>query len=48
MHRDQSIDKRSVPLLNDENPFKLAVFGMNNNCGNAMTSADGTIESETQ
>jgi dimethylsulfone monooxygenase len=40
---DRSRDRASVPLLNDENAFKLAVFGVNVSGGCAMTTADGTI-----
>jgi len=41
---DRSRDRTSVPLLNDENKFKLAVFGVNVSGGCAMTTADGTIQ----
>src|SRR3982074_1148338 len=41
---DRSLDRKSVPLLNDENKFKLAVFGVNVSGGCAMTTADGTIQ----
>jgi alkanesulfonate monooxygenase SsuD/methylene tetrahydromethanopterin reductase-like flavin-dependent oxidoreductase (luciferase family) len=41
---DRSRDRASVPLLNDENTFKLAVFGVNVSGGCAMTTVDGTIQ----
>jgi FMNH2-dependent dimethyl sulfone monooxygenase len=41
---DRSLDRKSVPLLNDENKFKLAVFGVNVSGGCAMTTADGIIQ----
>ena len=41
---DRSRNRTSVPLLNDENKFKLAVFGVNVSGGCAMTTADGTIQ----
>lgn len=44
MHTDGTVDKQDVPLLNDENRFKLAVFGVNVERGCSMTSAEGTIE----
>jgi len=34
----------TAPLLNEENRFKLAVFGLNVSGGCAMTSAEGTIQ----
>jgi alkanesulfonate monooxygenase SsuD/methylene tetrahydromethanopterin reductase-like flavin-dependent oxidoreductase (luciferase family) len=43
MHRDGSVDKQSTPLLNNENDFKLAVFGTNVSHGCTMTTAEGTI-----
>jgi FMNH2-dependent dimethyl sulfone monooxygenase len=41
---DRSRNQTSAPLLNDENTFKLAVFGVNVSGGCAMTTADGTIQ----
>lgn len=41
---DQSRDRGSAPLLNDENAFKLAVFGTNVSHGCSMTTVDGTIK----
>ena len=41
---DRSRDRASVPLLNDENAFKLAVFGVNVSGGCAMTTTDGTVQ----
>jgi FMNH2-dependent dimethyl sulfone monooxygenase len=43
MHRDGTLDKYQNPLLNDENAFKLAVFGVNVEHGCSMTSAEGTL-----
>ena len=35
--------RQAAALLNDENRFKLAVFGANVSCGCSVTSAEGTI-----
>jgi FMNH2-dependent dimethyl sulfone monooxygenase len=41
---DGSRERASVPLLNNENAFKLAVFGVNVSGGCAMTTTDGTVQ----
>lgn len=46
MSSDHSRERASHPLLNDENAFKLGVFGANVSGGCSMTSAEGTIAVE--
>jgi alkanesulfonate monooxygenase SsuD/methylene tetrahydromethanopterin reductase-like flavin-dependent oxidoreductase (luciferase family) len=46
MHSDHSVQRATHPLLNDDNAFKLGVFGVNVLKGCSMTSAEGTIEVE--
>ncbi|MCK8671557.1 LLM class flavin-dependent oxidoreductase [Rhodococcus sp. HM1] len=42
--KDLSTSRTDAPLLNNENAFKLAVFGVNVSSGCSMTSAEGTVE----
>lgn len=44
MDLDHSIECGDHPLLNEENRFKLGVFGANVSKGCTMTSAEGTLE----
>ena len=44
MSTDQKVERAAEPLLNNDNAFKLGVFGANVSSGCAMTSAEGTIQ----
>ena len=46
MSSDHSRERANHPLLNDDNAFKLGVFGVNVSRGCSMTDAEGTIEVE--
>jgi FMNH2-dependent dimethyl sulfone monooxygenase len=41
---DQRIDKRTTPVLNDENAFKIGIFGTNLRGGVTLADIDGNLQ----